>query len=268
MPTPTTRGLTPIVPSVAWRHSTHTLTAVNNTSFGPTGLPVINSTITIVGNGSTITRETLAPDFRILAVGSGGDLTLQETTVSGGRATGSSFDPQRGGGLLNKGSLSLVGSIVFANLALAEGGGVNNGSFVTLRLINSTISGNSATIGGGLSNSQGTVTMMNSTVSGNTAEYSGGGVWFYSDDGTLLMTNSTVSGNTANGNGAGGYGGGVATMLYGEEDVVLDSHCTITGNSAPRTARAAGSTTTTTRKSSCAGPDRRGQQTRELGSGR
>lgn len=78
-------------------NSTHTLTAVNNTSFGPTGLPVINSTITIVGNGSTITRETLAPDFRILAVRSGGDLTLQETRVSGGRATGSSFDPQRGG---------------------------------------------------------------------------------------------------------------------------------------------------------------------------
>jgi hypothetical protein len=59
------------------------LTRVNNSTYGPTGLPVIRSVITIVGNGSTIARTRGEP-FRILAVNSSGKLTLQETTVSGG----------------------------------------------------------------------------------------------------------------------------------------------------------------------------------------
>jgi len=69
--------------------SLHTLTAANNsTPIGPTGLPVITSQITIEGNNSTIERDSSAPDFRIFAVSSTGDLTLQETTVSGGVAAG------------------------------------------------------------------------------------------------------------------------------------------------------------------------------------
>src|SRR5919206_2410671 len=49
--------------------STQTLTAVNNTVYGPTGLPVIRSNITIAGNNSAIRRAGTAPRFRILAVG-------------------------------------------------------------------------------------------------------------------------------------------------------------------------------------------------------
>jgi hypothetical protein len=64
--------------------STHTLTTANNTTYGPTGLPVITSPITIAGNGSTITRASSAPDFRILAVGFAGNLRLRATTISGG----------------------------------------------------------------------------------------------------------------------------------------------------------------------------------------
>jgi hypothetical protein len=61
------------------------LTQPNNSTYGPTGLPVIRSVITIVGNGSTIAR-TRAEPFRILAVNSTGKLTLRETTVTGGEA--------------------------------------------------------------------------------------------------------------------------------------------------------------------------------------
>ena len=64
--------------------SVHTLTAVNNTYSGPTGMPVITTEITIEGNNSTIERDSSAPDFRIFAVRDTGDLTLQETMVSGG----------------------------------------------------------------------------------------------------------------------------------------------------------------------------------------
>src|SRR5215208_3164212 len=66
------------------RGSTQRLTSINNRVYGPTGLPVIRSDITIAGNTSTIRRADSAPRFRIFAVGDNGDLTLRRTTVSGG----------------------------------------------------------------------------------------------------------------------------------------------------------------------------------------
>jgi hypothetical protein len=57
------------------------LREANNRVYGPTGLPVIRSQITIAGNGSTIRRVQSAPNFRILAVGDTGDLTLQRTVA-------------------------------------------------------------------------------------------------------------------------------------------------------------------------------------------
>jgi hypothetical protein len=64
--------------------STHTLTDVDNDTYGPTGLPVIRSVITIAGDGSTIVWASDAPAFRLLAVHSTGKLLLRQTTVSGG----------------------------------------------------------------------------------------------------------------------------------------------------------------------------------------
>jgi hypothetical protein len=64
--------------------STQILRRVHNDTYGPTGLPVVRSVITIAGQGSTIARDREAPEFRLLAVNNTGELTLQETTVSGG----------------------------------------------------------------------------------------------------------------------------------------------------------------------------------------
>ena len=84
-------------------NSTHVLTQVNNTSFSsPNGLPLITSTIIIDGNGSTVIRAEGSPEFRILPIASNGNVTLQESTISGGRAT--DF-PERGGGIFNDGTL-------------------------------------------------------------------------------------------------------------------------------------------------------------------
>jgi hypothetical protein len=47
------------------------LTAVNNIVYGPTGLPVIRTDITIVGHNSTIRRARTAPEFCIVAVSRG-----------------------------------------------------------------------------------------------------------------------------------------------------------------------------------------------------
>jgi hypothetical protein len=48
------------------RNSTQTLTAVNNTNYGTTGLPTIRSNITIAGNNSIIRRLELRLAFVLL----------------------------------------------------------------------------------------------------------------------------------------------------------------------------------------------------------
>jgi hypothetical protein len=142
--------------------STHTLAAPKYGTYGPTGLPDIASIITIEGNGSTIRRDPSAAQFRILAVRFNGNLTLQETTVSGGVVAGSN----NGGGVYNRGTLSMVDCTVSGNSAGQFGGGVHNRA--RLNLTNSTVSGNSAGYhGGGLYALVGTVTVTESTVSGN-----------------------------------------------------------------------------------------------------
>jgi hypothetical protein len=199
-------------------NSTQTLTTVNNTSLPATGLPVIGSIITMAGNGSTIRRDPGAPDFRIFAVSSSGSLTLQRTTVSGGRAiapfgggagvfsqgtltlNNSTISRNSGGGVFDaSGRLSVTNSTISGNSAGAGGGIISYGATIT----NSTISGNAAKFGGGGFLNFMTATVTNSTISGNTSSYSGGAV-INGGRGTLTLTNTTISGNT------GSSGGGVS----------------------------------------------------------
>ncbi|MHB8647571.1 MAG: choice-of-anchor Q domain-containing protein, partial [Thermomicrobiales bacterium] len=67
---------------------TYTIGVVNNGAAGDeNGLPVIASsghTLTINGNGATITRGGSAPNFRFFTVNSGATLTLNQVNVSNG----------------------------------------------------------------------------------------------------------------------------------------------------------------------------------------
>ena len=197
-------------------------------------LPAISSEITIEGHGSTISRSGTSDDFRILYVGPDGDLTLNETTISGGSTSA------RGGGILNLGVLTVNNSVISGNSA-RWGGGISNDAFdyddSTLTLNNSTVSGNSAEMGGGgISNSSSkyystvTSTLNHSTVSSNFASFDGGGISNdgpYSDS-TLTLNSSTVSGNSAFGNG-----GGIAILVYyySSSSTTLNAS-TVSGNSA------------------------------------
>jgi hypothetical protein len=173
--------------------SMQTLTSVNNTENGANGLPVIRSTITIEGQGSTIRRDGLVPAFRIFFVNNTGNLELRATTVSGGIATGVVND-SRGGGVFNKGSLTLINSTISGNSALVIGGGVHNDSGMTL--LNSTVSGNTASEDGGgiFNNGSANLNASNSTISGNTASDDGGGIF---NLGTLALARTLISGNAA-----------------------------------------------------------------------
>jgi hypothetical protein len=64
--------------------TTFTLTAVDNTSDGATGLPVIaaNDNLTLVGNGDVIQRSTArgTPAFRLLDVAAGASLSQRRVS--------------------------------------------------------------------------------------------------------------------------------------------------------------------------------------------
>ena len=77
--------------TISMTKGTYDLTAVDNTTNGGNGLPVITAkSLTIEGNGSTIQRDTSSktPSFRIFDLGKGAIVTLQDLTITGGQAAG------------------------------------------------------------------------------------------------------------------------------------------------------------------------------------
>ena len=179
-------------------HGADTLTLNANTTYtlikaaqDKNGLPKINSTITINGNGSKITRSGAAgiPYFRLLQVTAAGNLTLNKLTLAGGRPQGGN-----GGGILNNGNTVLNHCVVSGNSIEvvsgvgSAGGGVSNSGNMTLN--NCTVSGNSALASGGIENS-GNMTLSNSAVSGNISVFNGS----ISNSSEMRLTNSTISKN-------------------------------------------------------------------------
>ncbi|MGH8504229.1 MAG: choice-of-anchor Q domain-containing protein [Gammaproteobacteria bacterium] len=205
------------------RNSTVTLTTVNNAdNYGPTGLPVIRGMVTIDGNNSTIKRAPTAPSFRVLAIGSGAECTLRETTISGGNSS------LVGGGISNDGVLILVESTLSGNRTSFIGGGVFNDG--TLQVIHSTISGNRAAFGAGVANGNDPNTaavIRNSTISANEASDDGGGVFGVGDNTNVGIFNSTLSGNQANDQGGGVLNEGSLVTLI---DTVITGNTALSGS--------------------------------------
>jgi hypothetical protein len=111
-----------------------------------------------------------------------------------------------GGGLFNLslGDLSLTNCEVTGNLAQGHAGGIYNLGVLTIQ--DSAIHDNqaigAAKIGGGIWNGGISATISSSTISGNTASGNGGGIY---NDTILTLFNSTVSGNTTGQHGGGVY---------------------------------------------------------------
>ena len=167
------------------------------------GLPVITSTIELVGTPNTITRSSLAL-FRIAEVSNTGNLTLTRVTLDNGNSLGS------GGGVLNSGAVTFTssGSGLTNNIAVGTGGGLSNsdtpnGTAPAATFSGSTVSGNTAGgRGGGIYNgNRDALTMTSSVVTKNTSVLQGGGI--ASSDSTTSLTSTPVSVNTAT-LGAGG----------------------------------------------------------------
>lgn len=197
-----------------------TLTAANNETYGATGLPVVTSEIIIQGNGHTMRSASGAGRFRIIAIGKEGTLALNNATVSGGRADVRTTEllEGRGGGVYNRGKLTLSECIISGNSARISGGGLlNSGS---AQILNTTISDNTSSNGGGVQNQQGTTRISHSMISQNRTDSDGGGIGV--QEGSLTIEDSAIHDNRA-----GFFGGG----LFVFNGMVSIQDSAISGNS-------------------------------------
>ena len=162
-----------------------------------------NGDLTIQGNGAANTIIDGGGIDRVLHVCPGGgctnSVTLQGVTIRNGSIGG------YGGGIYNRGNLTVDNSIVSGNTAI-KGGGIYNKAPLTIQngsLIGGSGAGNTATgDGGGIYNETSLTTVDASTINGNTATGDGGGI--YVEKGALIVDGGTVSGNAAT-NGGGIY---------------------------------------------------------------
>ncbi len=187
-------------------NGTFVLTSAHNEQFGPTGLPVITSSMTIEGHGATIRRSSVSgtPLFRILVIDPNVSLTLRDTTIANGHTY---YYGGKGGGILSYGNLTLSDSTISDNWVSGEGGASGGGLFIATES-QATIS-NSRIIDNSAASAYGTF---------------GGGIAVY---GQATIVDTIITGNVNRGNEGGGEGGGVAVMGVGQATI---SGSTISGN--------------------------------------
>src|SRR5579875_2830507 len=174
---------------------TYSLTKADNTTDGPNGLPAITGSVSIAGDGATITRSGSAA-FRLFEVQPQGSLSLSGLTLSDGLADNGA---QGGGAVFALGALSVTSTTFSGNSAPSatgtSGGAINSSGSLSVSF--STFTGNSGQEGGGIFNQStgAAATITDSTFNGNTAGTNGGGA--IQNFGTATITWSTISGNGA-----------------------------------------------------------------------
>jgi CSLREA domain-containing protein len=254
-------------------------------------LPVVSDDLTIAGPGAAKLKIDGQGQNRLMWVGTGAMVGISGLTLTNGHV-GAGLG---GGGIVNYGTLGMRDDVLTNNYAGFGGGGafnrgdltITNCSFAndsvsgdgggiysetSLKVIDSTLSGNLAGAGGAIYNNGGTATVDRTKATDNYANYGGciqnKGMMTvtnstFSDNGavfggalrnfgTVSLTNSTISGNSAQ--DAGGllnFGGdlnsGGATLndcaLYGNSGVdraggvdnagvLTVTDCTFSGNAA------------------------------------
>jgi hypothetical protein len=166
-------------------------------------LSATNCKILDNGEGDATTPVNYKRAFAGGGVFSRGPTTITACTVSGNEA-------DFGGGVqVNDltSSLTMTGTVVSGNTVIFDGAGVRVFNSTPVFIMDSTISTNTASVGGGLEfRGSANPVIQNCTISGNTANGAsskspynygqGGGVHFVAS-GTLTVNNSTIADNTA-----------------------------------------------------------------------
>ncbi|MBI5497669.1 MAG: InlB B-repeat-containing protein [Deltaproteobacteria bacterium] len=174
--------------------------AVADAAAGDTVLVTVSGTITLTSGGILVDKNLTitGPGSANLTV-SGNDAaivfgfeqaitaSLTGITVADGRAASA------GGGILTGATLVLTDVVVQNSAADAGGGGIYNTATGNLRLVNTRVTGNTATGFGGGILSAGPLTLTTSVVSNNSAAQGGG----LDVSANTVVTDSVISGNSA-----------------------------------------------------------------------
>ncbi|MFN0053941.1 MAG: beta strand repeat-containing protein [Planctomycetales bacterium] len=196
----------------------------------------ISDTVKIVGLGAGSTVIDGQQGLALFFIGgdndadSGGNVSFEKLTLTGGKTSAVPSGFQSGGAIrsTSSGVLSVIDSVISGNSASDTGGAIysRNGA---VKITGSTISGNSTTgvnaAGGAIWLGSGALTISDSQVTGNSTvgKYAGGG-GLYTFNGSITVTRSTISGNSA----AKSAGGGIDS----QNGNITISDSTISGNSA------------------------------------
>jgi len=136
------------------------------------------------------------------------DITVDKSVTIQGRDTGSTVIQACEDAVcpaIENGSVFIIGdekTVTIKNLTITKGNTTGNGGAIlnekgTLTVINSTIGGNTAVKGGGISSGNsgggGATTLENCTITNNIATNSGGGI--YAQKQTITFKNSIIAGN-------------------------------------------------------------------------
>lgn len=217
--------------------------------YDPTLLPVISTSIEIVGSGASTTSfegSTEEESYRLFTVLRGGNLRISNLALKNGadQCTGDCSN-LGGGAILNVGGqVRLDDCILSGNVAFDTEGRDSGGGGAILNLsgtliVNRTqVTGNGALArGGGITVMGGSASIWDSTISGNGASFGightstawGGGI-YVGPQGTLSVLHSTISGNATGEDSATyddpGYGAGiynVGTAVLTDSAVVENS---------------------------------------------
>jgi hypothetical protein len=158
----------------------------------------IDRDLTLQGAGATSTILDGGGTDRVVFISLGRVVDISGVTIRNGNCS-------YGGGIWNKGTLTLVNSTVASNIDTSGGGGIYNSDGATLVISDCVVVGNtSGDEGGGIRNSSSTLTLVNSAVVSNSSADHGGGI--HSFGGRLTLSGSTVRGNEATGGSAAGGG--------------------------------------------------------------
>jgi hypothetical protein len=180
-------------------------------------LEAVDCTITGNSGGGVLDRGSELNLTRCAITENGGS-----GEVGGGVAVGTIAPPA---------VVKITDCTILDNSVTGRGGGIfNNGAGpVTLTVVGTTIAGNQAAVGGGISsrvvgqNATSNVTVSNSTISGNTAAV-GGGIYNWAADqadaAVLTVIHSTVTNNSASHADLGGGGIYNADSLFLERALV------------------------------------------------
>ena len=200
---------------------------VNKTFIDADGLDrvfdILGDNISVVLSNLTIRNGNLPADQPVDQKGGGGLRNLSTVSIgnivlSGNSVFGKS-EGDVGGGILNRGTCSIINSTIKNNYA-NEGGGIFNTSHSTLNISSSTIQGNFSQGGGGLKNN-GSSNLTNTTLSNNDVQdglASGGAVY---NTGQLQLVHCTIAENSAEKGGGLCNDGGTIPIF---NTLIADNH--------------------------------------------